>query len=96
MASRDELDTFIDESIRQSIAKGYHPTAFMQMRERWGTKEAIRRLVVSGETQSGFRRLKDLNLLQWSIENAVLKFPTDFSKGVCEAAQFRLDHAARP
>ncbi len=93
VTKRDELDVFIDETIRRAVAKGYHPTVFVGMRERWGTKDAIKRLVASGEIQSGFRRLKDLNMLEWSIEAAVLKFPSHFDKNIREAAQFRLDQA---
>lgn len=88
-----DLDTFINESIRLSETKGYRPTVFMQMRERRGTKEAISRLVTSGEIQSGFRRLKDLGLLNWSIEAAVLKFPAEFDAEIREAAKFRLEQA---
>lgn len=93
MPEADDLDRFIDESIRQSVAKGYRPATFIQMRQRWGTKEAIKRLAVSGEIQSGFVRLKDLELLEWSIEAAVLKFPTHFEKPYREAAEFRLSQA---
>lgn len=95
MADNDELEMFIDESLRLSAAKHYHPTAFIRMRDQWGTREAMKRLVVSGEIQSGFRRLEDLNLLEWSIEAGVLKFPALFDKGIREAAQWRIDEAKR-
>lgn len=88
-----DLETFIEESIERSKAKGYFPRTFIQMRERWGTKRAIERLVISGDIQSGFRRLKELDLLDWSIEAAVLNFPDHFSKSVREAAEFRLKQA---
>ncbi len=64
---RDELEVFINESIRVSEAKGYYPTRFKQMRERWGTVETIKRLIISGDIQSGFQKMKDLHLLEWSI-----------------------------
>ena len=88
-----ELDKFISESIERSVARGYHPTIFIQMRERWGTKEAIKRLVVSGDLQGGFLKLKEMDMLDWTIEAAVLKFPGEFDRGVREAAKFRLDQA---
>jgi len=88
-----ELEEFIDKSIELSRAKDYHPIIFMRMRERWGTKGAIERLVVSGEIQSGFRRLKEMDFTKWSIEAAVLKFPDEFSKPIHEAAEFRLNQA---
>jgi hypothetical protein len=91
MEDGKDLEVFIDELIRRAGAKGYSPTVFLQMRERWGTREAVRRLVISGDIQSGLRRLQDLNLLDWSIEAAALKFPAYFDKGTRDAAQFRLD-----
>ena len=57
---------------------------------RHKTLEAISKLVVSEGVQSGFRRLKDLGLLDWTIEAAVMKFPDEFSASVRECAVFRL------
>lgn len=84
------LESFIDETIRIARERGYNPSAFIVMRHRHGTIEAIARLVVSGETQSGFKRLKSLGLLDWSIEAAVLKFPAEFTADVRQSAEFRL------
>ncbi|HUF55455.1 MAG TPA: hypothetical protein VMM55_02730 [Thermohalobaculum sp.] len=89
------LEAFIDETIRLARLKGYHPTAFVAMRSRRGTVPAISTLVVSGDIQSGFRRLRDLGLLDWSIEAAVLKFPDEFKREVREAAEWRLREASR-
>jgi hypothetical protein len=88
-----DLEAFVDESIRRSKAKGYYPSEFVRMRARWKTKKAIRRLVISGDIQSGFRRMKDLGLLDWALEAAVLKFPNEFDAPVREAARWRLDQA---
>jgi hypothetical protein len=38
------------------------------MRRQHGTIEAIERLVQSDDIQSGFKRLQQLNLLEWTIE----------------------------
>ena len=89
----DELEAFIDEAIRLSAANGYHPTVFIGMRARHGTVAAIEKLVVSPDLQSGFMRLRELGLLDWTIEAAVLKFPARFSRHARECAQFRLDQA---
>ncbi len=86
------LEPFIDESIKRSNKKGYHPTTFIRMRSDYGTIPAIKRLVESGEPQSGFRRLKELGMLDWSLEAAVLKFPQDFpDRKTAEYARARLD-----
>jgi hypothetical protein len=84
------LDAFIDETIRIAREHGYHPTAFIEMRQRHGTMDAIARLVESGDVQSGFKRLQQLGLLDYSIETAVLKFPTEFTKASRDCAEFRL------
>ena len=79
------LEAFIDETIKLSRQKGYHPTVFIGMRERHQTIPAISRLV-----QSGFKRLNELGLIDWTIEAAVIKFPEEFSADTRECAEFRL------
>jgi hypothetical protein len=85
-----ELEAFIDETIAVSAQKAYYPTTFIGMRQRHGTVDAISRLVISGDVQSGFSKLNRLGLLDYTIEAAVLKFPTEFSKQAQECAAFRL------
>jgi hypothetical protein len=70
------LEAFIDESLRLSKERGHNPTIFVGMRHQHGTIDAIERLVQSGDMQSGFKRLKQLDLIDWTIESAVTKFPT--------------------
>lgn len=86
------LDEFIDETIRLSALKGYHPTTFMRMRADYGTVGAIRRLVENGDPQSGFKKLKRLNMLDWTLEAAVMKFPDEegFTSTTREYAEARL------
>jgi hypothetical protein len=94
MSGSPGLEAFIDESLRISRKHGYHPTAFVGMRARHGTVGAISRLVVSGDTgQSGFKRLHQLGLLEWSVEEAVTRFPDEFSREVRQAAEWRLAQA---
>src|SRR4029077_17376651 len=40
--------------------------------------------------QSGFKRLQQLNLLEWTIEAAVTKFPSQFGRHARECAEWRL------
>lgn len=86
----DQLEAFIDETIRLGAKHRYHPTTFKGMRARYGTVAAISKLVQSGELQSGFKTLKALGLVEWTIEAAVLKFPDRFSRTDRECAEFRL------
>jgi hypothetical protein len=84
------LASFIDESLRRSAQRGYHPTDFIRMRAQYKTVPAIERLVKSGEIQSGFKKLKQLDLLEWSIEAAVQNFPDEFTPEARACANFRL------
>ena len=87
------LEAFIDETVRLSREHNYHPTIFVGMRQRLGTIKAISQLVTSGDIQSGFQRLEQLGLLNWTIEAAVTKFPDEFSREVLQAAEWRLAQA---
>lgn len=92
MAS-EALEQFVSETIRLAAVHGYHPTVFIEMRKRHLTVNAISRLVISSDIQSGFKRLAALNLKEWTIEAAVVKFPHEFSPEVVQAAQWRLTQA---
>jgi len=89
MATPD-LEAFIDETIKVSREHAYHPTVFISMLHQLGTVPAITKLVESGDVQSGFKRLKSLGLLDYTIETAVLRFPNEFSARTRECAEFRL------
>lgn len=63
------------------------------MLERHGPVEALRILVESGELQSGFKALRDADLLNESFEQLVVNHGTElFDTRTVEAAQWRLDH----
>jgi hypothetical protein len=71
----DPLEAWVDESIERSQSRGYHPSVFISMRKRHGTVAAMEQLVGSGEIQSGFIRLKKLDMAkEWSVEAGILKF----------------------
>jgi hypothetical protein len=95
MTNVSDLDAWIDESVRISRKHGYHPIVFEQMRERHGTRAAIEKLVLSAaDPQSGFERLKNLGLLEWTVEQAVIDFPTEFpNPEIRQAAQWSIDQA---
>jgi hypothetical protein len=93
MQASTALDAYIDESIGVAIAHGYTPSTFQRMRRDHGTLEAMSRLVKNDDIQSGFRRLKQLGLLQWTIEAAILRFPDEFTRDARECAQWRLEQA---
>jgi hypothetical protein len=84
------LEAFIDKAIELANERGYHPTIFQGMRRQHGTLQAIEKLVQSGDVQSGFRRLIQLGLLDWTIESAVIKFPAEFTRNARQCAEWRL------
>jgi hypothetical protein len=87
------LDEFVDEMIRRARPLGYTPITFMRMRDDHGTAQAIRRLVETSEPQSGFRRLRDIGMKDWTLEAAVLRYPetAEFTQHTAEYAKARLD-----
>ena len=85
-----ELEAFVNEGIRLSKERGYNPAIFVGMRHQFGTIDAIERLVQSGELQSGFKRLKQLGLIDWTIESAVISFAAEFSNNARQCAEWRL------
>ena len=84
------LEAFVDEAIKLAKGQGYNPTIFIGMRHQYGTLDAMERLVQSGDIQSGFKRLNQLNLLNWTIETAITKFPNEFSRNARQCAEWRL------
>ncbi len=90
MASAD-LEAFVDEAIRLGAGRGYHPTVFIGMRNNHGTVSAISKLVQTGDIQSGFKKLNELGLRDWTIEAAVLKFSNEFSVDDIKCATWRLE-----
>jgi hypothetical protein len=87
------LESFIDEGIRLAKARGYNPTVFIGMRHQHGSLEAIERLVQSGDIQTGFKRMEQLGLLDWTIEAAITKFPSEFTHNALQCAEWRLEQA---
>jgi hypothetical protein len=88
-----DLEAWVDESIRRSMASGYYPQEFMAMRARYGTAETMARLMRSGQIQSGLVKLRDLGMAEeWSVEAGILKFPDLFEPEARAVAKFRLEH----
>lgn len=88
-----ELEAFVDELIRSGSERGYHPSIFINMRERHLTLEAMKRIVRSGDVQSGFRRLTELGLRDHTVEAGILKFRNEFTKADIDCAKWRLGQA---
>lgn len=65
-----------------------------QMIERHGAIEALSKLVVSADLQSGFRILRDRDQLDSTFEALIVRHKELFRKNVVEAAQWRLRNAS--
>lgn len=90
-----ELEAFIDELIGLGAQRGYHPTVFMSMRSRYGTRTAMHRLVLNGDVETGFKRLTELGLQDHTVEAGILKFRGEFDQSDIECAEWRLNQAAK-
>ena len=91
MSGSVELEKFIDELIERGGKRGFTPKAFIGMRGSYGTVEAIKKLVISREINRALKRLQEIGLLDYSIEAAVLKFPSEFTHEEQEAARWKLE-----
>jgi hypothetical protein len=60
------------EAINAAEQYGYDPTAWLAMIDRHGAAEAARRLLASGDTQTGFARLIELGRPDLTVEWAAL------------------------
>jgi hypothetical protein len=79
----------------QDLSPPYNPKVWIGMCNRHGAAEAARRLVVSGDIQTGFERLVQAGRSELTIEWAILD-PTWrplFSEQHRDAARWRLRQA---
>ena len=64
-----------------------------QMIARYGPIDALSRLAVSADLQSGFRVLRDRNQLDMSFEALIVRHAKLFRDDVIAAANWRLENA---
>jgi hypothetical protein len=79
----------------RTLTPPYIPTVWIRMCRQVGASEAARRLVASGDIQTGFDRLVQAGRPQLTIEWALLNEVWDplFSEQCREAARWRLRQA---
>ncbi|MFI5959729.1 hypothetical protein [Cryptosporangium sp. NPDC051539] len=86
-----------DEAVNAcaKLSPPYHPTAWIAMVAQWGASEAARRLVVSGDVQTGFGRLVTAGRPELTIEWMMLdpKWDPLFRDQRRDAARWRLRQA---
>lgn len=64
-----------------------------EMIQKYGYVEALAKLAISADLQAGFKALRDTNQLDATFEAVILRHTNQFSKGVIEAAKWRIDNA---
>ena len=97
MSDSDEFARACDAAIAECHKLGYVPKAWMEMVERHGAVEAAKRLLVSGDIQSGLLRLLLLGRVDLTVEHAVLdpRWADLFDDQDRQLAQWRLDQGQR-
>jgi len=92
----NDFDSVVETAIKLYEEKiGQFATRTWQMIERYGKIEALSRLVVSADLQSGFKVLRDNGLLEYTFEAIVVKYKDKFKPNIVEAAQWRIQEANR-
>ena len=71
---------------------GHPATRTWPMIEKYGVIEALSRLMISPDLQTGFKALRDINQLDKTFETLVVRFKHLFKPNIVEAAQWRLDN----
>jgi hypothetical protein len=85
------LEEFIEDSLQHLGQRGYVPLDFFEMCRQHGLIAAITRCVEGSEFKSGFLRVLELGLVDWSLETAVVEFPERFTKLTVAYARARLN-----
>lgn len=83
-------------TVHAAKAIGYYPTEFAAMLERHGGVTTAKRLIISGDTQSGFKRLSKLGRLDISMESKMLmpEYRSLFTPDELQSAEWRLSTLA--
>jgi len=92
----DHFEAELWETVEAAKAIGYHPTEFAAMLKRNGGVTTAKRLIVSGDVQSGFERLSKLGRLDITMERKMLKpkYKSLFTDDELKAAEWRLSQVA--
>lgn len=91
----DNLEEFVDKSIQVNSSLGNVQDKLKDMREREGTVRTITNLVAMGTTATGYHNAIKLDLVEWSMEAAVCRFPDQFDLKTRLRAQLQLGTARR-
>jgi hypothetical protein len=90
-----EFGAACDAAVAEARLLGYDPTVWISMQNEMGAAEAARRLLASGDIQSGFLRLVEFQRPDLTVEWSVLdpKWEPLFTEDHRHAARWRLRQA---
>jgi len=88
-----EFSATVDAAVEECAEFGYFPGYFVQMVKENGALETAKRLVASGEIQTGLQRLAKEGRLELSIESIMCGFPDLFTAKEIDAAKWRIGQA---
>lgn len=98
MTLESEFQRTCERAVEECRALGYVPTAWISMMQGpGGAASAARRLLLSGDVQTGFERLIRMGRRDLTVEQAVLDeaWTELFSDAHREAARWRLEQGER-
>ena len=93
MGLEAEFEAAMRSALEEAAELGYHATLFLEKMNRVGAVQYAKELIVSGDLQSGLKRLADMRRPDLSIEHLVAncpRFANLFSPSEIESARWRL------
>jgi hypothetical protein len=98
VSTEAQLKEALLAACREMASLSHVPTYYLHMIHELGAVETAKRLVRSGELQSGFRALARQGRLDLSVEGVMTRpeFAGLFAKADIEAAEWRLAKVAKP
>ena len=94
MGTRDEFAAAILAAIEESKELGYNPTRFIELIEQSHPVEIGKKLVVSGDFQTGIIQMAKMDRKDLAIEGVMLRpeFSNLFTPDELTAAHWRVDN----
>ena len=92
MSMRNLLQDVEDVIAEYEGVIGTSASRTRQMIERYGVVEALSRLMVSADLQSGFKKLRDQKKLKKTFEAVVVRHAGQFRADVVAAGKWRLEN----
>lgn len=90
-----QFETTMRSYCDEARTLGYFPADFLGMLDRYGGVQLAKRLIASGDLQTGLKKLARMNRLDLSIESLMLEQPYRclFTPHELASAEWRLQQA---